>query len=176
MKALNRGRWSHDRRAIAAVLFSLFAPFAVAQNGPISRVGASTPIQVGSTLEVAKFTDVVSQLGLSFAYVASHTSKKYFIETMRSGVALLDYDSDGRLDIFVMNRARLDDPTPKGTIPQKTGPRDWNRLYHKKSDGTFEDVMVKAGLQGVGYGMGVAVGDYDDGSGRQSLAVLLRRC
>ena len=54
------------------------------------------------------------------------------------------------------------DPTPKGTIPQKTGPKYWNRLYHQKKDGTFEDVTEKAGLQGVGYGMGVAVGDYDN--------------
>jgi len=81
---------------------------------------------------------------------------------MGSGVALFDYDNDGRLDIFVVNGAPLSDPTPKGTIPQKTGPKYWNRLYHQKSDGTFEDVTEKAGLQGVGYGMGVAVGDYDN--------------
>ena len=50
----------------------------------------------------------------------------------------------------------------QGTIPQKTGPKYWNRLYHQKPDGTFEDVTEKAGLQGAGYGMGVAVGDYDN--------------
>ncbi len=81
---------------------------------------------------------------------------------MGSGVALFDYDNDGRLDIFAVNGAPLSDPTPKGTIPQKTGPKYWNRLYHQKPDGTFEDVTEKAGLQGVGYGMGVAVGDYDN--------------
>jgi beta-1,4-mannooligosaccharide phosphorylase/FG-GAP-like repeat len=81
---------------------------------------------------------------------------------MGSGVALFDYDNDGRLDIFVVNGAPLSDPTPKGTIPQKTGPKDWNRLFHQKKDGTFEDVTEKAGLHGVGYGMGVAVGDYDN--------------
>jgi hypothetical protein len=109
-----------------------------------------------------KFTDVTSELGLSFQHIASHTSRKYLIETMGSGVALFDYDNDGRLDIFVVNGAPLSDPTPKGTIPQKTGPKYWNRLYHQKQDGTFEDVTEKAGLQGVGYGMGVAVGDYDN--------------
>src|SRR5580692_613126 len=115
-----------------------------------------------SKIVPGKFTDVTSSLGVSFHHLASHTSKKYLIETMGSGVALFDYDNDGRLDIFFVNGAPLTDPTPKGTIPQKTGPRYWNRLYHQKSDGTFEDVTEKAGLQGVGYGMGVAVGDYDN--------------
>ncbi len=108
------------------------------------------------------FADVTSPVGLHFQNVASHTSRKYLIETMGSGVALFDYDNDGRLDIFIVNGAPLADPTPKGTIPQKQGPRDWNRLYHQKPDGTFEDVTDKAGLQGAGYGMGVAVGDYDN--------------
>ena len=81
---------------------------------------------------------------------------------MGGGVALFDYDNDGRLDIFLVNGAPLADPTPKGTIPQKSGPEYWNRLYHQKPDGTFEDATDKAGLQGVGYGMGVAVGDYDN--------------
>ena len=81
---------------------------------------------------------------------------------MGSGVAVFDYDNDGRLDIFLANGARIDDPTPKGAIPQKDGPNYWNRLYHQKPDGTFEDVTVKAGLQGSGYSTGVAVGDYDN--------------
>ena len=109
-----------------------------------------------------KFIETSSALGIKFRNMASHTSKKYLIETMGPGVALLDYDNDGRLDIFVVNGAPLTDPTPKGAIPQKTGPQYWNRLYHQKQDGTFEDVTEKAGLQGVGYGMGVAVGDYDN--------------
>lgn len=93
---------------------------------------------------------------------ASHTTKKYLLETMGSGVALFDYDNDGLLDIFFVNGAPLADPTAKGSIPQKTGPKYWNRLFHQKKDGTFEDVTEKAGLEGVGYDMGVAVGDYDN--------------
>lgn len=81
---------------------------------------------------------------------------------MGPGVALFDYDNDGRLDLFLVNGAPLGDPTRKKTVPSKTGPEYWNRLYHQKRDGTFEDVTEKAGLQGVGYGMGVAVGDYDN--------------
>jgi hypothetical protein len=108
------------------------------------------------------FSDVTAAAGVHFQHVAPHTSRKYLLETMAPGVALFDFDNDGRLDIFVTNGAPLADPTPKGTIPQKTGPEYWNRLYHQKPDGTFEDVTEKAGLQGIGYGMGVAVGDYDN--------------
>jgi hypothetical protein len=109
-----------------------------------------------------KFTDVTAALGLHFQYLSSHTSKHYLPETMGAGVALFDYDNDGRLDIFLVNGAPLTDPTAKGSIPQKSGPQYWNRLFHQKPDGTFEDVTEKAGLQGSGYGMGVAVGDYDN--------------
>src|SRR5690349_11936698 len=109
-----------------------------------------------------KFVDITSASGIHFNYLSSHTPKHYLPETMGSGVALFDYDNDGRLDIFLVNGAPLSDPTPKGTIPEKTGPKYWNRLFHQKSDETFEDVTEKAGLQGAGYGMGVAVGDYDN--------------
>jgi enediyne biosynthesis protein E4 len=117
-----------------------------------------------------RFSDVTSALGIHFQHVASHTSRKYLIETMGSGVALFDYDNDGRLDIFAVNGAPLRDPTPKGTIPQKAGPEHWNRLFHQRQDGSFEDVTEKAGLQGMGYGMGVAIGDYDN-DGNEDLYV-----
>lgn len=81
---------------------------------------------------------------------------------MGSGVALFDCDNDNRLDLYVVNGAPYPDPTPKGFVPQKSGPADWNRMYRQKADGGFEDITVKAGLQGVGYGMGVAVADYDN--------------
>jgi len=111
------------------------------------------------------FVDVTEKLGIHFRQQASPTSKKYLLEAMGSGVALFDYDNDGRLDIFFANGARLEDPTPRGSIPQKDNPKFWNRLYHQKSDGTFEDVTERAGLTGFGYSTGVAVGDYDnDGS------------
>lgn len=117
-----------------------------------------------------KFVDITRASGVQFVGKASHTSQKYLIETMGSGVALFDYDNDGRLDIFFANGAPLSDPTPPGTIPKKTGPEYWNRLFHQKPDGTFEDVTEKAGLQGVGYDMGVAIGDYDN-DGHQDIYV-----
>jgi hypothetical protein len=121
------------------------------------------------------FDDVTSKVHAEFLGQASHTSKKYLMETMGSGVALFDYDNDGLLDIFFVNGAPLADPTPKGSIPQKTDARYWNRLFHQKKDGTFEDVTEKAGLQGVGYGMGVAVGDYDN-DGYEDLFVTAYGC
>src|SRR5437879_3488283 len=109
-----------------------------------------------------KFSYATSPLGVRFNYISSHTPKHYLPETMGAGAALFDYDNDGRLDLFLVNGAPLLDPTPKGTIPQKTGPNHWNRLYRQKPDGTFQDVTEKAGLQGTSYCMGVAVGDYDN--------------
>ena len=108
------------------------------------------------------FTDITAASGVRFMHVSPHTSKKYLLETMGSGVALFDYDNDGRLDIFLVNAAPVTDPTPKGTIPEKAGPKYWNRLFHQKADGTFEDVTEKAGVQGFGFGMGAAVADYDN--------------
>jgi hypothetical protein len=109
-----------------------------------------------------RFADVTKQCGVQFLHRSSATSKKYLPETMGAGVALLDYDNDGRLDVYLVNGASIKDPTAPGTIPKKDDPSYWNRLYHQKRDGTFEDVTQKAGVAGTGYGMGVAVGDYDN--------------
>ena len=139
----------------AAYITSLLLALIFVTTPILSRCSDLPPAQ-------PRFSDTTSALGIHFQHVASHTSRKYLIETMGSGVALFDYDNDGRLDVFAVNGAPLADPTPKGAIPQKAGPEHWNRLFHQKPDGKFEDVTEKAGLQGAGYGMGVAVGDYDN--------------
>jgi hypothetical protein len=107
----------------------------------------------------------LNYIQLDFAQANSPTSRKYLPETMGGGVALLDYDNDGRLDMFFVNGARIDDPMPRGVLPDKSDPKYWNRLYHQNPDGTFTDVTERAGLTGMPqdrYGMGVAVGDYDN--------------
>lgn len=109
-----------------------------------------------------RFTDIAAKVGLKFTHIAPHTSRKYLIETMGSGTALFDCDNDGRLDVLLINGAPYPDPTPAGYIPKKSGPEDWNRMYHQKPDGSFEDITEKSGLKGVGYDMGVAVADYDN--------------
>lgn len=136
---------------VAALLAVLMSGLAQVKHA------AAPPAQVPGDFE-----DVTAKVGVNFVHQAPHSSRKYLLETMGSGVALFDYDNDGRLDLYLVNGAPFGDYVPKGTIPQKTGPKYWNRLYHQKADGTFEDVTEKAGLQGVGYGMGVAVGDYDN--------------
>jgi hypothetical protein len=111
------------------------------------------------------FKDITDQSHVNFTQENSATSNKYLIETMGGGVALFDYDNDGRLDIFFTNGALLSDPVPEGKLPDKSDKKFWNRLYHQNADGTFTDVTERAGLTGVPqgyYSMGVAVGDYDN--------------
>jgi hypothetical protein len=108
------------------------------------------------------FEDVTTNSGIRFKHESSRTSEKYLPESMGAGVAMFDYDNDGWLDLFFVNGAKILDPMPPGSSPDKSDPRYWNRLYHNNGDGTFTDVTEKAGLQGRFYGMGVATGDYDN--------------
>jgi hypothetical protein len=108
------------------------------------------------------FDDITKAANITFKQAGSPTSIKYLPESMGAGIALLDYDNDGRLDIFFTNGARLEDPMPKGASPDKRDAKYWNRLYHQKADGTFEDVTERAAVKGEGYSMGVAAADYDN--------------
>jgi len=149
--------------------FCLFSPSQSSYSqGKSAHPSAQKQAQAGTS--TTQFVDVTEKLGVHFKHESSATTQKYLIETMGAGVALFDCDGDGRLDIFFVNGANISDPMPKGALPQKTGPAYWNRLYHQKSDGTFEDITETSGLAGVGYGMGVAVGDYDN-DGREDLYV-----
>jgi hypothetical protein len=160
-------RLSHPAGAIrTAKAIAVYYVLVVAFGG----VAIPQPAPVPPPDVPGKFIDITDGSGVHFLHQAPHTSRKYLIETMGSGVALFDCDNDGRLDIFLINGAPISDPTPKGTIPQKTGPEYWNRLYHQTRDGKFEDITVQAGLSGAGYGMGVAAGDFDN-DGKEDLFV-----
>jgi enediyne biosynthesis protein E4 len=93
--------------------------------------------------------------GVEFVLNNGTTLEKPIIDTMLGGVALLDYDNDGWLDIFFTNGARIPSLS-------KDSPSFYNRLYHNNHDGTFTDVTAQAGVAGGGYSIGVAVGDYDN--------------
>jgi hypothetical protein len=93
--------------------------------------------------------------GLTFTLENSSTAEKYLPETMAGGVAAFDYDGDGLTDIFFANGA---------TVPKlaKEGARYWNRLYRNLGGLHFRDVTEEAGLQGAGYSIGAAAGDFDN--------------
>jgi len=103
--------------------------------------------------------------GIDFTLQNSPTARKYLIETMPGGVALLDYNNDGLLDIILVNGGGITDPMSLPESFHRNEPRYWNRLYRQNRDGRFTDVTEQAGLASAGdgnYGMGVAVGDYDN--------------
>src|SRR5437879_4338268 len=99
------------------------------------------------------FSDVTDNAGIKFKHVSS-PEKKYIVESMSGGVALLDYDNDGYPDIYLINSLTVDMVKSK----QKTR----SILYHNNGDGTFTDVTDKAGVGDIGWGMGVAIGDYNN--------------
>jgi hypothetical protein len=102
---------------------------------------------------LARFTDIAKEAGLTQPIVyGGIDTKKYIIEVVGCGVAFLDYDNDGWLDLFVLNGTRLEG-APPGTT---------NRLYKNNRDGTFTDVTEKAGLTRTGWASAVTVGDYDN--------------
>ena len=101
------------------------------------------------------FVDEAVRSGLKDIFVCGgENQKNYIVETLGTGVAFLDFDNDGLLDIFAVTASKLEGFAP-GTEPV-------NRLYHNKGDGTFEDVSKKAGVAKAGWGQGVCVGDIDN--------------
>jgi len=124
---------------------------ATATSASVTRATASRP--------AASFDPIVFELrrdtGIDFVTNSSRTFRRHQPETMVSGVAVLDYDRDGRLDVYAVNGARM-------PSLDKTDPVYWNRLYRNKGGFTFEDVTEKAGVKGKGYELGVAAADYDN--------------
>lgn len=104
-----------------------------------------------------RFTDIAPRSQFSYISNNDFTGRKYFPQPMCGGVAVFDFDNDGRMDIFFTNGAKL--PELK-----RTGPSFYNCLLRNKGDGTFEDVTRKAGVLGenLDFGYGVAAGDYDN--------------
>ena len=158
------------------LLFSLLTAVALSVTG---QQPASTPQRTGKSYSSepstrkppppapqaqspVTFSDITSQTNIDFRHAASFTSSKYLLEAMGGGVAIFDYDNDGRMDLFFTNGAALKEPMTKADLPDKRDRKYWNRLYRQKSDATFIDVTEAAGVKGNGYSMGVAAADYDN--------------
>jgi hypothetical protein len=114
-----------------------------------------TPNSSGSLQAEIRFEEIAAKSGLHYVTANCPTAFKNQPETMVAGVALLDYDRDGYLDIYLVSGASIPSLT-------KDSPQYWNRLFRNNHDGTFTDVTERAGVAGQGYGMGVAVGDFDN--------------
>ena len=108
-------------------------------------------------VQASWFTDVSKRSDFAYRTNNDFTGRKYFPQPMCGGVAIFDYDNDGKMDIFFTNGAKLPELT-------KTNPSYYSCLLRNKGDGTFEDVTARAGLSGadLGFSFGVAAGDYDN--------------
>jgi enediyne biosynthesis protein E4 len=116
-------------------------------------------VAVPAPAQAPAFDPIVFELmkdhGASFVTNPSRTDRRHQPETMVSGVAVLDYDNDGRLDIYAVNGAKM-------TSLDKSDPVFWNRLYHNEGDWKFKDVTEAAGVRGRSYELGAAAADYDN--------------
>src|SRR5580658_9433977 len=102
---------------------------------------------------IPKFFDVAQALGLTVSHISTG-EKRYIIESMSGGAGLFDCDDDGRLDIVTVNGSTVDRYQKGGDLMVT--------LYHQEADGTLKDITKQAGLTRLGWGMGVAVADYDN--------------
>jgi hypothetical protein len=116
-------------------------------------MGASAQTPQNSSANTITFRDITQKAGIHFVHNNAAFGKKYLPETMGPGVAFIDYDNDGWPDIFIVNGMDWPGHASKRSTP---------KLYHNNHDGTFTDVTHKAGLDVEMFGMGVAVGDYDN--------------
>ena len=101
-----------------------------------------------------QFVDVTTEAGITFKHINGASDRKFYLETMGSGAAFLDYDNDGNLDLYIVNGAPL--PGFETTDPST------NLLYQNNGDGTFTDVTAAAGVGDTSYGMGCVAADYDN--------------
>src|SRR5690349_1458565 len=113
---------------------------------------ASVAIDSSRAQEIT-FRDITAQAGIHFTHNNAAFGKKYLPETMGPGCAFIDYDNDGWPDIVLINGENW---------PEHPGPATTLKLYHNNHDGTFTDVTAKSGLAVPMFGLGIAVGDYDN--------------
>jgi enediyne biosynthesis protein E4 len=141
---------THSAQAQSSVSTGAARPAVLdAEHRPITAGGF---VDSGSIV----FQDVAEKAGLAtWRHIMGTPEHKFIIETVGSGVGLLDYDHDGWLDIYLVNGSTYDAENGKETPPHAA-------LFHNNHDGTFTDVAEKAGVTNDRWGFGVAIGDYDN--------------
>ncbi len=120
-------------------------------------------LAAGDAIGPFTFEEIANRAGVHFVTDNGANARKQQPAGLTAGVAVFDYDGDGYPDLYFINGASLPSLV-------KTGPQFSNRLYRNNHDLTFTDVTAQAGLAGAGYGMGVAIGDYDN-DGRPDIYV-----
>jgi len=137
------------------LLGSLLAVLASAQNHPGASGSPSHVAQTPSPSQtLPRFEDIGSQAGLTVSHISS-PDKRYIIESVSGGIGLIDCDNDGKLDIIAVNGSNVDRYRKQGGDPMIT-------LYHQDANLKFTDITQQAGLTRKGWGMGIAVADYDN--------------
>jgi hypothetical protein len=142
---------------LSIALISIWPSGAMSQGVAVPNRGARPRPDVKLNVPVpqVRFEDVAPKAGLTAQHVTGNENRKdYIIETTGSGVALIDYDNDGWLDVFLVNGTTIAG-FPKGQEPT-------NHLYRNNKDGTFSDVTEGANLVRSGWGQGACVGDFDN--------------
>lgn len=109
-----------------------------------------------------RFTDVTLEAGIDFVHTIGDDAMDNIVESSGVGCALLDYDGDGRLDVFLVSGVHLDGLSDPSTPDRQQLERASDRLYRNRGDGLFEDVTERSGILPGGYGMGVAAADFDN--------------
>jgi len=159
MTASHQGDWAFALRCCGpAFTFALACGLLVAAAGPQTAPTAPAPKAAPAPSTPAippAFTDIRQSAGITFVQDSTESDEKYYLETMGTGVAWLDYDQDGLMDLYFVQAGATDAYKP--THPLRSA------LFHNNGDGTFTDVTEKAHIGGEGhYGQGVAAGDYDN--------------
>ena len=162
-RILTRRRFTHNFLALVASALLPKSGFSRDANSStmssdlaFQRIpSAPPPGKSAAVFGPITFENVAPQSGVTFVLDNSASSHRFQPETAIAGVAIFDYNNDGLMDLFFVNGAHLPEM-------DKRSPQYWNRLYRNNGDGTFTDVTEKAGVQGSGFGMGVAAADYDN--------------
>jgi enediyne biosynthesis protein E4 len=145
-------QFERPRSSLRCCVQFLLIAFAVFN---LDKDAAQQPAKAHDAQVAVRYTDIRKSAGITFVQDSTQTDEKYYLETMGTGVAWIDYDQDGLMDLYFVQSGATDAYKPAKPLR--------SALYRNNGDGTFTDVTAKTGVGGEGhYGQGVAVGDFDN--------------